>query len=250
MDIPISQPTDTLAPQEYWDQGYKNLALEIAPPPDLVRIWLTKHLASGTGACLELGCFPGRYLAVLGELGYELNGIDLTPRVVTELPRWLKQAGYRVGEFARADVWMHEYKRQFEVVASFGLLEHFENWPELLLRHAQLTKPGGWLVVTVPNFRGALQQRLHRWLDRDNLERHNLQAMEPQAWAKVIQASGFRPTFCGYFGRFDFWEGGQKGLTWAQRTALRFIAKSLPWLRQLPESPAYSPYCGLVAQKG
>lgn len=249
MEIPSAQPTDSLAPQQYWDHGYENVSLKIVPPRERVRIWLEKYLPPGSGSALELGCFPGRYLAVLGELGYELNGIDLTPRVEIDLPKWIKKCAYRMGKIVLADMWTHDFKRQFDVVASFGLIEHFETWPELLRRHAQLVKQGGWLVVMVPNFRGAIQQFLHGWLDRDNLARHNLQAMDPQAWAKVVQPLGFNPVFCGCFGRFDFWEGGQKGLTLAQKIALRIIWKSTPFLRILPDAYAYSPYYGLIAQK-
>ena len=249
MELPSSQPASSLAPQQYWDQGYEKLTLDIAPQEDPVRIWLQKHLSTGTGSALELGCFPGRYLAVLGELGFELNGIDLTPRVETDLPKWVKRSGYRNGEFVRADVWTHNFNRQFDVVASFGLIEHFEEWPQLLSRHAQLVKQDGWLVVSVPNFRGCIQQCLHRWLDQDNLARHNLQAMDAQEWWKVVQPLGFNPVFCGCFGRFDFWEGGQKGLSWTQKIALKIIRKSLPLLKYLPDFYAYSPYCGLIAQK-
>ena len=210
MDMQSNRPTDSLASQQYWDQGYQNLALDIASPRDPVRIWLESHLPAGSGSALELGCYPGRYLAVLGELGYELNGADLTPDVETVLPQWMRKSGYRTGEFVRADVWTHDFKRQFDVVASFGLIEHFEKWPELLCRHAHLVNKGGWLAVTTPNFRGGIQQFLHGWLDRDNLARHNLHAMEPQAWTNIVKPLGFNTVFCGYFGRFDFWEGVKK----------------------------------------
>ena len=77
-----------LVPQEYWDKGYETLELDIAPKDDTVRRWIELFFSNrGKGRCLEIGCFPGRYLAVFGELGYELNGIDLTPRVESDLPR-------------------------------------------------------------------------------------------------------------------------------------------------------------------
>ena len=248
MKLPAEKPTDSLASQQYWDLGWENLSLFVAPPQERVRLWLEQNLNTGSGSALELGCFPGRYLAVLGELGYELNGIDLTPRIETDMPQWLKKSGYRTGEFVRADIWTHDFKRQFDVVASFGLIEHFENWQELLHRHAQLVKPNGWLVVMVPNFRGVIQKFLHGWLDRDNLAIHNLDSMNPQAWKKIVEPLGFKTNFCGCFGRFDFWEGGQKGLSWTQKTALRIIGKSTPILRMLPDAYSYSPYCGMIAQ--
>ena len=41
------------------------------PVPERVRDWLERHVPRGTGSAVELGCVPGNYLAVLGELGYE-----------------------------------------------------------------------------------------------------------------------------------------------------------------------------------
>jgi SAM-dependent methyltransferase len=122
--------------QRLWDDGYVQAELFVAPPDDLIRRWLQKHVPSGQGSCLELGCFPGRYLAVLGELGYEVNGIDLTPRVEQDLKPWLQRQGYRVGEFIRDDVFTHAFRRRYDIVCSFGLIEHFEDWPGLLRRHA------------------------------------------------------------------------------------------------------------------
>jgi SAM-dependent methyltransferase len=246
---PPRSSADSLASQSYWDQGYEKLALAVAPPEDLVRIWLARHVQAGSGACLELGCFPGRYLAVFGELGYELHGLDLTPRVETDLKSWLKRSGYRVGNIVRGDVWAHEFKRSFDVVSSFGLIEHFDDWPELLRRHAQLVAPGGRLVVSVPNFKGACQYWLHRWLDAENLARHNVQAMSPESWASVIEPLGFKMAFCGYFGHFDFWAGESGQRKSSQKLALRGIRQVIPWWQKLPDAGAYSPYAGLVAAR-
>jgi 2-polyprenyl-3-methyl-5-hydroxy-6-metoxy-1,4-benzoquinol methylase len=235
--------------QEHWDQGYEKLALQLAPPYDPIRRWLEKHIPRGTGSCLEFGCFPGRYLAVLGELGYEVNGIDLTPRLERDLPDWLRSQGYRTGEFVRADVFTHRFGRSYDVVCSFGLIEHFAQWPELVERHAQLVRPGGWLALSTPNFRGGLQQALHRWLDPVNLAEHNLDAMQPQLWREVVQKLGFEVIMCGYIGPFDFWVGRQS------RTAFQhFTLKVLHRLKRvgqvLPDNVGvYAPYCGLIARK-
>ena len=157
---------DSFVSQEHWDAEYADLSPFVAPKGDAIRIWLEGHFASNAGSRLELGCFPGRYLAVFGELGYEVNGIDLTPGVEMALKQWMQAWGYRTGQFVRADVWTYPFNRQFDVVCSFGLIEHFGQWPKLLTRHAELVRPNGFLAVSAPNFRGFVQRFLHRWLDR------------------------------------------------------------------------------------
>ncbi len=236
--------------QKRWDESYVGLKLEIAPPQDAVRTWIEQWVAPGQGDCLELGCFPGRYLAVLGELGYELNGVDLTPRVESDLPDWLGQQGYRLGNFCRADIFQHDFRRQYDVVCSFGLVEHFGQWAELIQAHARLVKPKGLLLVATPNFRGWAQRLLHEWLDRANLAEHNLEAMQPAQWSAQVAAMGFSVLSCGWFGRVDFWSNPDPNRSLVKRAALRGVRKMLPVLRWLPEGFAsYSPYCGLAARK-
>ena len=238
-----------LVEQNYWDASYTRLPLATASEDDPVRHWLRKFVPHGSGTCLEFGCFPGRYLAVLGELGYELHGIDLTPRAETELPAWLRLRGFRVGEIKRADIWQYEPNRTYEVVCSFGLIEHFVDWPRLIARHAGLVQEKGYLVISTPNFRGWIQRLLHLSLDLENYRRHNIAAMSPRCWGRMVAESGFRIIDCGWFGGFDFWADHQ-ARNILQKAALKFIRRSLPRLKGLPANvPAYAPHCGLVAQK-
>lgn len=244
----MTEKQDFIA-QERWDEGYTNLSLQSAPADDPIRRWIEQHIPRGTGACLEFGCFPGRYLAVLGELGYEVNGIDLTPRLERDLPAWMRAQGLRTGEFVQADVFTHPFQRSYDVVCSFGLIEHFGQWPKLVERHAELVRPGGWLALSTPNFRGGLQQVLHRWLDARNLSEHNLDAMQPKRWAEIAERLGFEIVMCGYIGPFDFWVGQQKRPAFQDFT-LKVLRRLKRAGRILPDNVGfYAPYCGLIARK-
>lgn len=244
------EPAKNFHEQQLWDEGYEKADLFVAPPDDLIRCWLQKHIQPGNGSCLELGCFPGRYLAVLGELGYEVNGIDLTPRVEQDLKPWLQGRGYHVGEFIRDDVFTHSFDRRYDIVCSFGLIEHFEDWPELLRRHAELVAEGGTLIVSTPNFRGGLQWFLHRWCDQENFYRHNLAAMFPDKWAQIAEAEGLEVVEAGCVGTFDFWYGGTQPRNLLQKSVAKTARKLIPLLRKMPfKSPAFAPYFGLIARK-
>lgn len=214
-----------------------------------VRQWIEQWVPSGSGTCLEIGCYPGRYLAVFGELGYRLSGIDLASRVLDRLPEWLVSRGYKIGDFHQEDFaqFYERIEQRFDVVCSFGFIEHFSDWDTVLKMHAKLVKPGGMLVVSVPNFRGRIQRRLRELLDRDNLVRHNLDAMVPGEWADILGPEGFEVQFAGCFGRFDFWSDSNLRL-WQRFVRLGVMAL-LPLLRRLPVSESYSPHCGIIARK-
>ncbi|MDB4875821.1 MAG: glycosyl transferase group 1 [Gemmatimonadetes bacterium] len=239
----------SLAHQSYWDTAYETMGFSVAAPADPLRELIERQVCAGRGDCLEVGCFPGRYLSVIGGLGYELSGIDLTPRTSSDLPRWLSSQGHRVGEFHQADFMTFDFRRRFDLVCSFGFIEHFAEWELALRRHAALVGPGGRLIVTVPNFRGGVQYWLHRALDEENLRRHNVAAMNPAAWNAVLAELGFTIDWSGYFGRFAFWVDEQPRNR-LQRAAVRTVRTLSRALRALPYGhPSYTPYAGVVATR-
>ena len=236
--------------QENWDADYSGLEFFCqAADDDPVTQWLLAHIPPAGGSCIELGCFPGKYLALLGKLGYELNGVDLTPRVDTDLPTWLRGIGLRVGEFKRADIWEYKQSKQFDLVCSFGLIEHFVEWQQLLRRHMTLVRPGGKLVISVPNFSGFLQRIVHELADKPNLLKHNLEAMNLIEWRKLLPENEWEIEFCGWFGGCLFWMGDSKRNDF-QKIAYRLARNLAKVLRKiLPDHKASSVCCGLIARR-
>lgn len=238
----------TLVEQSYWDNSYRGVPPSLQPPSDALSAWIKRYVPPGAGkSCLEIGCYPGRYLAVLGELGYTLNGIDLTPAVLGMKEAFEKK--YSTGTFQQLNFLDFKSETPFALVCSFGFIEHFTDWETVLRKHAELVEPGGTIVVEVPNFRGTLQRFLHRRLDAENLRRHNLEAMRPDRWARVLSDAGFDIGWQGYFGKFVFWHDHGRHGFW-QRALLRTLRMLTPLLRMLPEGwSAVSPYVGIIALK-
>ena len=199
---------------------------------------------------LEIGCFPGRYLAYFGDRGFELNGVDLTPRVAPEMRDWLVAAGYRIGRIELGDFFRFEDERGFDVVLSNGFLEHFPDWERCFARHLDLVKPGGMILLATPNFVGGLQKFLHGTLDRENFDRHCLAAMDLSAWRRLAEERGFDVVATEYFYEFDFWNGPQRRPFW-QKGLSRTIRALVPLLRLLipSGSPSAAPYLGIVARR-
>ena len=237
--------------QEHWDETYREAVFETAGLEDEVRRWIERFLPARSGNCFEAGCFPGRYLSVLGERGWVLNGIDLTPRVDTDLVAWLQTCGYALGSIRRGDFLAPEPALgTYDLVCSFGFIEHFEEVEEVLRRHARLVAPGGLLMVSAPNFSGFWQKTLHRLLDRVNFERHRVRSIDPARWAACVRQLGFEVVFSGRFGRFDFWVEAQPRSRF-QELVVSLLERAKPSLAlALPESSAsLAPWCGLVARR-
>ena len=192
--------------QEHWDDVYRDLPLGADPGEIEFKDLFDRHLPRG-GDCFEVGCYPGRYLEYLGRrFGYVVHGIDATPFVRDRLPRHLAARGVCVGTLRHGDFMAFSDAARYDVVCSFGFVEHFFDVEEVIGRHVDLVRPGGVLVLAAPNFRG-LQYVLHRILDAENLSRHVTAAMSLARWARALEGRGMSLLHHGYYRTADFWIG-------------------------------------------
>jgi SAM-dependent methyltransferase len=238
------------ASPEWWDETWGGEPPAPAAPDQPVRQWLEQHLPRTTGAsCFEVGCHPGRFLAVMGMLGYELNGIDMLPGAES-ISEWLERDGYRVGHIAQGDFFEYDAGRQFDVVMSLGFIEHFTDWERVLEHHIPLVAPGGRLVLEVPNMAGSIQNWFHRTFDRESYDHHHIPAMNPGAWSEILRGQGFDIEFEGSFGALYLWAGPQKrsliqrGGVFTLRVAQKLARPFVPHGRH-----AYAPALGVIARR-
>lgn len=98
------------------------------------------------GRVLDLGCSDGRFSELLRARGFEVTGVDVEK---------LDGVGDRVDSFVEADLDQGipaEVGGDFDMVLAADVLEHVRK-PEVLLTSArQHLRPGGSVIVSVPNF--------------------------------------------------------------------------------------------------
>ena len=243
-----SNSGDTMITRNQWDSLYTGVKPHTAPQRDQLRKWLERYVPPSSGSCLEIGCFPGRYLSVIGRLGYQLYGVDLAEKLPL-LESWLKQNDYHTGTFWHEDFFSFDPGIKFDLVMSLGFIEHYRNWEEVLRRHFHLVREGGMIILEAPNFPGTVQKLIHRHLDRKNFEQHFLEAMDPDRWCQVLRESGFEIIFSGYTGKFDFWVQEEERGT-LSRFILRLLRCVRPAASLLPGGKkSYSPYAVVLARK-
>ncbi len=94
--------------------------------------------------------------------------------------------------------------KKYDLVCSFGFIEHFENYTDIFAKQLQLVKDNGLALIQFPNFYGIVQRFLHYHLDRNNFYNHITQAMNINNYLKIISPD-FTIIFTGYYGNFEFW---------------------------------------------
>lgn len=101
------------------------------------------------GRVLDIGCGSGNFLAKLKALGWDVYGIDPSSIAVKIAKgRDLKniQQGV-IGAVKFPDNF-------FDVVTMFHVFEHIPNPRKVLSEIKRILKPGGFLIIGVPNFNG------------------------------------------------------------------------------------------------
>lgn len=218
------------------------------------------------GRVLEVGCAPGRNLVRLYQtFGLDPWGVEFTDAGVararaaltTCAPAW-GQPPPDPAHVSQADffddAWLDPLRGTFDAVVSFGFIEHFDDPRSVVARHVELLRPGGVLVVTLPNYRG-INGILVRGLDPGILPAHNLDVMTPRAVA-ALAGPDLDVDHAGPYGGLDVgalsassparrWAlRGLRGVQWGVNRALRALPAGA-----VPDSGWWSPYLALVGRR-
>ena len=202
---------------------------------------------------LELGCYPGRFLYLFAkEFGYSVHGVDFMPEAAA-IPGWLADLGVAAEVFVE-DLFTFQPGRTYDVVASFGFVEHFPRWEEVMDRHLALMAPGGYLVIEFPNFRRG-QYYLRRLLKPDFLDGHFLEAMDLDQWRRALESRGLEILYCDYFQTFRIWSNLAGGALarWGRKLVFKVckkIAKAIDRLRVNYPNKYFSPFAIIIARRG
>ncbi len=138
------------------------------------------------GAVLDVGCGRGLALAELRRHGYQAVGIELSDMAAVHARDHLG-LDVRAGDFLQLDL----PSSPFEAIIFWHSLEHFADPMRALDRAYGLLKPGGLLVVAVPNW-ASLQAHLSgaEWFHLD-IPRHYVH-FSRLGLRQVLQKRGFR----------------------------------------------------------
>jgi SAM-dependent methyltransferase len=244
-----------LTDRQFWERHWQ--ARVAAGRPERVRSrsmpfhdLLVRTLPRG-GSFLEVGCAPGRNMAYFHRyFGYRVAGIDYVGGDITR--RTLEENGVAEYRLYLLDFLEELPAERFDVVASFGFVEHFTGLDEVIARHVRLLNPGGHLVIGTPHYRWG-QYLIRLALDRASLKRHNPEAMKSGVIRGIVTRLGAREIlYCGCYRTFGIWLDRED----ASRALLRAVGlldAGFQWLARrlradnLPNR-LFSPYVVTIAR--
>lgn len=158
---------------------------------------------------IEVGAAPGRNIIKVASMFNLIPyGVDYTTAGTKICKLNFARVGFDPTNVYLDDVlseqFQSEQSEKYDVVLSMGFIEHFANPDDIVKAHMSLLKPGGYLIVSIPNLRGIY------WLwtyifNNPQLALHNIDVMRLREFRKLFQHKKMREQWSGYVGTFSFW---------------------------------------------
>jgi SAM-dependent methyltransferase len=149
-------------------------------------VWFLEQCATGVGrSLLDIGCGSGTFLHLAQRRGFLPHGMDVSDRAVAAAQEQY-HLPVRQGDIG-SDAWRG---CKFDIISMFHVLEHLPDPGQAVAYAGGLLKPGGILILQVPNA-ASVQARIFgaRWYGFD-VPRHLIN-FTPQALEKLLGDAGF-----------------------------------------------------------
>jgi len=201
---------DKLTEKQYWENYWKGIKLPLelvretsAPNIQAELDVFEKHLPKEKLSILEIGGAPGQYLAYFhSRFGYRVSCLDYTATGCEKTRENFSLLNIP-GDVYQDDLFSEELQLpEFDIVCSFGFIEHFNDLEGVVDQHLKLLVPGGLLILGVPNFLGINHWFLKR-LAPILLAGHNLKSMDSDTWVGFEKALNLDVIFKQYVGGFE-----------------------------------------------
>lgn len=218
--LPTPEEIATFYPQEYYGSTGRKFTgiVEFA-----VRLVARRHvrflarMVPEAGRVLDVGCGRGVLLKELADQGLEVHGFEVSPSAAIGVDPRIQ---LRIGNDLRDVDFPEGY---FDQVIIWHVLEHVSDPRATLAEIHRILKPGGEIVVAVPNF-SSLQARWSgpAWFHLD-LPRH-LYHFPVAGLATLLEECGFRVESAHHFSLrqnpFGWVQSALNKLSWLPRNGL------------------------------
>ncbi len=206
---------------------------------------------------LEIGCGGSRWLPYFAkEFGFRIYGIDYSKigcaRALEIINRSNLSGKIIYSDFFNPPSFMLSF---FDVVFSFGVVEHFEDTDFCVKQISRFLKKDGIMITVIPNLVG-LNGLLQRLIDVENFNLHVV--IDKDTLERSHQIAGLKVIFSDYFLPLNLcalnFEKYNGTVLYAFFTRLALLISKIVWfldckLIKLKSSSFFSPYIVCIGVK-
>jgi 2-polyprenyl-3-methyl-5-hydroxy-6-metoxy-1,4-benzoquinol methylase len=210
MDTRRDDAIKPLTTREYWDRSWSlddvpdPVDPTISSPENRLQHALHARFVAALGErctpgsrLIEIGCGGSRWLPYFHRsFGYDVAGMDYSATGLRRSRLILDKAGVPA-TIVEGDLFSppSDMIERFDVVTSFGVVEHFERTDHAVEACARYLRPGGMMLTAVPTMRGPYGL-VYRFLQPAVYRSHVPQSRE--ALAKAHLDAGLHVVDCSY----------------------------------------------------
>lgn len=157
---------------------------------------------------LEIGSAPGwRLREFKSRFNADVYGVELTKNGYLLNREIFSSVGINPDQCFHKDFrdaeFQNKYKESFNVVMSFGFIEHFTDTDRILGYHLNLLKKGGILIIYIPNLCYINSFLSHIFCSKKVLFGHNKNIMDLKNFGNLFNTLELKTMHLDYFGTFD-----------------------------------------------
>jgi SAM-dependent methyltransferase len=147
------------------------------------RLEALERIVGEKGSLLDVGCGTGEFPAVAARRGWRVQGVEL----MAEAAARARERGLDVHTGYLEESGLPE--RSYDVVSALHVLEHIPESIPFIRLLARYVRPGGHVMIEVPNFGSELRERtLGGWIHLRPLE--HLVHFTPDTLRRALSDSG------------------------------------------------------------
>lgn len=150
----------------------------------------------------EIGCCPGRFLKYFSSKNLMINGIDYSEKSYLQMINDFEFNKIQYNNIILQDFLRFHPTEKYDLVCSFGFIEHFKDVDTIISKHLKLLNKNGNLIIGIPNFTG-LTGFFQRKVGRSVLEAHELDIMKKSFFKKIASDYSLTISDISYLGGFD-----------------------------------------------
>ena len=198
--------TDT----KFWDQYWNNLSLPVEIDTGFsAERCLAKELQKTldgqglSGDVLEIGAAPGKWLSFMNKTySMTASAIEYSPIGADALKKNLEILKTPIDTVYIGDFFDIKPAPKFDIVMSFGFIEHFDDPSTVVSRHLDWLSPEGKLIIGIPNFSN-FHGNLQKILDKSVYDAHNIAIMNLESLASLVDKSVAKVETVRFLGSFE-----------------------------------------------
>lgn len=161
-----------------WDEYYQGRGISSELPSYLEKILVEQIWSLPPGKVFELGCGLSPFLIRSAILGWCVCGIDFNRFAINELEDYFERRGLKHEKFIYGNITtidLDTLDSDYDLLVSFGVLEHFKHPERIIQKWKYILKPGGLFLSVVPNLFSVNARLLKKY--------------DPELWKKHIVIS-------------------------------------------------------------